>query len=48
MSRGLRRAEAEHLIVEGFFRKVLDSCAIAGATDYINALLAEKIHAQGE
>ncbi len=46
MSRGLKRADAEQFIVEGFFRTILDTCTIEGATDYITEQLAEKIHAQ--
>ncbi len=44
MSRGLNNLEAEELIVTGFFRQVVQSCPVDGAGDWINNLVAEKIH----
>ena len=44
MSRGLSQLEAEELIVTGFFRQVVQSCPVDGAGDWINSLVAEKIH----
>jgi Fe-S cluster assembly protein SufD len=44
MSRGLSLLEAEELIVTGFFRQVVQSCPVDGAGDWINALVADKIH----
>lgn len=45
MSRGLSNLEAEELIVTGFFRQVVQSCPVDGAGDWINELVADKIHA---
>lgn len=44
MSRGLSSLEAEELIVTGFFRQVVQSCPVDGAGDWINSLVADKIH----
>ncbi len=44
MSRGLSNLEAEELIVTGFFRQVVQSCPVDGAGDWINSLVADKIH----
>ncbi|MBA3858552.1 MAG: Fe-S cluster assembly protein SufD [Cyanobacteria bacterium PR.3.49] len=44
MSRGLSNLEAEELIVTGFFRQVVQSCPVDGAGDWINGLVADKIH----
>lgn len=44
MSRGLSNLEAEELIVTGFFRQVVQSCPVDGAGDWINELVADKIH----
>lgn len=44
MSRGLSCLEAEELIVTGFFRQVVQSCPVDGAGDWINGLVADKIH----
>ena len=43
-SRGLPLKQAEELIVIGFFGQILDTIKIAGAADWIGALVAEKIH----
>jgi Fe-S cluster assembly protein SufD len=43
MSRGLDVAEAEELIVTGFFRQVLDACTISGAADWIYDLVITKM-----
>jgi len=45
MSRGVSASAAEELIVSGFFRQVLETCTISGATDWIFDLVAKKIHA---
>jgi Fe-S cluster assembly protein SufD len=46
--RGLTPAEAEELVVTGFFRQIFDTCTVTGATDYISELLADKIHSRRE
>ncbi len=48
MSRGLDEKEAEELIVSGFFNTVLSTCPIAGARDWIEDLVAEKIHGKSQ
>jgi Fe-S cluster assembly protein SufD len=48
MSRGLTSQEAEELIVGGFVRQVLESCPIAGAIEWIDGLMADKIHSAGQ
>lgn len=44
MSRGLSTLEAEEMIVTGFFRQVVQSCPVDGAGDWVNNLVADKIH----
>ena len=48
MSRGLPAPEAEEFIVGGFVRQVLESCEIPGAADWIESMLAKKIHGNHE
>jgi Fe-S cluster assembly protein SufD len=43
-SRGLTASESEELIVSGFFHKVLETCPITGAIDWIDTLIADKIY----
>ncbi|HEY9679534.1 MAG TPA: Fe-S cluster assembly protein SufD [Drouetiella sp.] len=44
MSRGLKQAEAEELVVTGFFRQILEACTIGNAKEWVYEVLAEKIH----
>jgi len=43
MSRGLSAHEAEELVVNGFFRKVIEECPVAGVSDWIGNLVGDKI-----
>lgn len=43
MSRGLTRTEAEELVVNGFFRQVVENAPIAGCGEWISELVAAKI-----
>jgi Fe-S cluster assembly protein SufD len=43
MSRGLDSHEAEELVVNGFFRKVIAECPVAGVSDWIGKLVGDKI-----
>ena len=43
-SRGLTASESEELIVSGFFHKVLETCPITGAIEWIDTLIADKIY----
>ncbi len=44
MSRGLDESQAEELIVNGFFHQVLADCPIVGIAEWLDALVAKKIH----
>ncbi len=43
MSRGLTEPQAEELIVNGFFHQLLNNCPIAGVSDWLDLIVAEKI-----
>jgi len=43
MSRGLSSHEAEELVVNGFFRKVIEECPVQGVSDWIGKLVGNKI-----
>jgi Fe-S cluster assembly protein SufD len=43
MSRGLSSHQAEELVVNGFFRKVIEECPVAGVSDWIGKLVGNKI-----
>ncbi len=43
MSRGLTRTEAEELVVNGFFRQIVEKAPIAGIGEWISELVAAKI-----
>ena len=45
MSRGLSAAQAEELVVNGFFHELLASCQIEGVSDWLDILVANKIAA---
>ena len=45
MSRGLDESQAEELIVNGFFHQLLADCSIAGIADWLDELVANKVHA---
>lgn len=48
MSRGLDAVQAEELIVNGFFHQVLANCSISGVADWLDSLVADKIHASSK
>lgn len=43
MSRGLTRTEAEELVVNGFFRQIVEAAPIVGIGEWISELVAAKI-----